>query len=85
MIKVFVFVLFKSAFPGDTINGYWVKSMAINAVADLEDHLYCKNNRDREIIFKKSLPSLSSTISGKIYPCEVLAFSIDHLIFESNE
>ena len=30
----------KSKFTGDIINGYWLKLMTIEAVSDLEDHLF---------------------------------------------
>ena len=39
-------ILLKFVFS-DIINGYWMKLMAINAVADLEDHLFFKKKSKR--------------------------------------
>ena len=45
-------------FSGDIINAYLINLVAIKAVKDLEDHLFRKKNRDREIIFEHCLASL---------------------------
>ena len=67
-IKNFITILLKFVFS-DIINGYWMKSMAINAVTDLEDHLFCfLKQRDRKIIFENNLTYLWSAIHGKKYP-----------------
>ena len=46
-IKNFIIILFKFVFS-EIINGYWMKFMPTNAVADLEDNLLCfVKQRDR--------------------------------------
>ena len=50
----------------DIINEYWMKFMAIDAVTDLKDNLFCfLKQRDRKIILENSLNFLWSAILGK--------------------
>ena len=49
-LKNIVITLVKLAFSDETINGYWMKFMARNAVTDLKDHLFCFKRRWKDNI-----------------------------------
>ena len=67
-IKNFIIILRKFVFS-DIINGYWMEFMAINAVTDLEDNLFCfLKQRDRKVILENSLTFLWSAILYKKIP-----------------
>ena len=46
--------------------------MAIYAVTDLKDYLFCFKKMDEKIVFENSLTSLWSGIPGKIYPSRLI-------------
>ena len=69
-------ILPKFAFS-DIIKGYWMKFMAINAVTDLEDHLFLeKKQRNRKIIPENNLTFLWSAILGKKIPWPINSFNL---------
>ena len=55
--------------------------MAVNAVTDLEDHIFCfLKQRDRKIILYNSLTfSLTAILGQKKYPSHVIA--LIHLMY----
>ena len=50
-----------------------MKFMAINAVTDLKEYLFCFLKKDEKIIFENSLTSLSSAVPSKNYPSRLIA------------
>ena len=84
MIKFFNLVLSKFTFSDDTINGYWVKHIAVKVVTDLEDHFFHQKTKI-EKWYLKTVQPLCDPSFQKIDLYDVLAlayfrYEIDHLI-----
>ena len=58
MIKVVNLILFKFAFSGNIINGYWIKTYGLKTATYLEHHLFCQKNKDKDVILENYLASL---------------------------